>query len=249
MSQKTVQSVERALDILEYIANQNGAGVSEISRALNLNKSTAFGLIRTLVARHYLFKDEKTDTYYLTLRLSTLGNRDVLHQAVVGSARPYLEDLLAKYGETIHLVMATQQAVVYIDKLEGTKSIRVATKVGDSLPMHCTGVGKAILAFRTPSEIGDYIQKTRLPRYTPNTITEAEKLEEELSTVRQQGFAVDNEEIQTDVFCVAVPIPDYRGDVNYAFSISMPKFRATEPLVEQMTKDLLETAQKISVTF
>lgn len=249
MAQNSVQSVERAIDILEYIARNNGAGVSDIARALGLNKSTAFGLIKTLVGRHYLFKDEKTDTYYLTLRLSTLGNREVLHQAVVGSARPYLEKLLDKYGETIHLVTSTRDSVVYIDKLEGTKSIRVATQVGDSLPMHCTGVGKAILAFRDKEEVSAYIQNTKLPRFTANTITDPELLGEELAAVRLQGYAVDNEEIQPDVFCVAAPIHDYHGDVNYALSISMPKFRSSQDLTEQMAAEVRQTASKISATF
>ena len=243
-----IQSVERALDILEYIVTQHGAGVSEIARALNLNKSTAFGLIKTLEAKGYIYKLEN-DTYHVTLHLHSLAGQDVNAMAIVGYAQPYLEELLRKYGETVHLVRADANSVTYLVKLEGTKSIRVSTQVGATNPLYSTGVGKAILSTRSPAEVEDYLSNQHLLAFTPNTITDTDALNAELDKVRRQGYSLDNEEMHRDLFCVAAPIRDNQGRGEYAISISLPRYRAEKQLIEQMAADVMAAAKAVGAIY
>lgn len=245
MPQNPIQSVERALDILEYIAKHNGAGVTEISKSLNLNKSTTFGLIKTLAAKGYVYKSPTAETYHPTIRLHTLASYNSEQTSLVEIARPFLEDLLKKYGETVHLVDSTDTSVVYIAKLEGTKSVRVHTKVGDTLPLHCTGLGKVILAWRSAEEVAEYARVSGLPAMTPHTIVDLAALQKELSKTRQQGYAIDDEEVLTDIYCVAVPVHHQPENVRYAISIAMPKFRSEPGLTRQMAADLTKTAVSI----
>ena len=249
MAEKTIQSVSRALDILDYIANHSGAGISELSKALKLNKSTVFGLVKTLESKGYIYKDAKSENYELTLHLHSLAANVSDHQSIVGFARPHLEALNEAYGETIHLVEAQLSWVVYIDKLEGTQSIRVHTRIGDGLPVHCTGVGKAILANRPESAVEDYIRDNGLKVYTPNTITDKDNLLEELADIRIRGYSIDNEEVQLDVYCVAAAIRNPSGVPLYALSIAMPKFRADPALTVRTARDIMRTAQQIEKVF
>jgi IclR family KDG regulon transcriptional repressor len=174
MSNGKIQSVVRALNILEYISTKNGAGVSEIARELELNKSTAFGLIKTLESERYIVKDKNNDNYKIGLKLYSLSQNALNKSDFQEYVKPYLEDLSEKFGETIHLVVATENEGIYIDKIESTKSIRIHTQIGDKLPLHCTGVGKAIMAYKDKEQVDAYINDIGLKKYTDKTITDPE---------------------------------------------------------------------------
>ncbi len=246
---KGIQSVQRASNILEYIAYQGGAGISELSRELNLNKSTVFSLVKTLEQLGFVFKNEGTDTYQATYRLRTLADASQDPRSIISYAHTILKRLQQKYDETIHFVRNQGLEVVYLDKLESGKSIRIHSGVGGTMPLHCTGVGKAILAWQTPDKVENYIKSSGLPAMTSHSITKPDALREELRQIRAQGFSIDNEENQDDLYCIGMPVFGRDQDVHYAISLSMPKYRKDEVDLSEAVADLREASQEISKFF
>ncbi len=238
-----VQSVDRAFRILEYISSKNGAGVSEISRELDINKSTVFGLIKTLETLGYLTQSSKGSKYLLSYKFYSLSSKSVNSLPVIDAIKPYLLELNNKYKETVHLVIGTEGSIIYIDKLDGTQSISVFTKIGSELPLHCTGVGKAILALRENEQVNKYIDSYGLKTYTKNTITNKYKLLDEIYDIREKGYSIDNEETQNDLYCIAVGFKTEKEE--YALSISIPKFRIDKDLEKKIIDDLLIIKKKL----
>lgn len=249
MGQKNNQSVERAFMILETIAQEQGLGVTELSSRLDLNKSTAFGIIKTLANLGYILKDEETDKYHLGLKLKNLAELGAKGIGILDFAKPYLKPLSEKYGEIVHFVQAEDRVVLYMDKIESTRAIRVHTGIGSFMPMYCTGVGKAILATRTDDEIRAYAKEIDFRKHTENTILNVEDLLENIAQIRKQGYSVDDGEIQEELYCLAVAIENQAGEGQYALSISMPMFRKDHYDMQEMIEDLTNTKNKIEEFF
>jgi DNA-binding IclR family transcriptional regulator len=161
-------------------------------------------------------------------------------------AAPYIQELLDEMGETVHLVVIDKLEVLYIDKRESAQSLRIASMVGMRLPAHCTGVGKVLMAHLPPEKRRELIETKGLPRFTKNTLTDEEALEDELTRVRIQGFAIDNEEIMDSLRCVAAPIRDQTGKVISALSLSGPVSRLRGERFEEAIRRVTETASRIS---
>jgi DNA-binding IclR family transcriptional regulator len=137
-----------------------------------------------------------------------------------------MEELAARYQETIHLAVLDGTQAVYVDKLEGRQAVRVElTSLGARLYAHCSALGKVLLAYRSEEEVKNIIQTAGLPRFTDNTITEAEDLLQNLIKIRKQGYAYDMEEILVDLCCVGAPIHNHTGQVIAAISMSIPAYR------------------------
>jgi len=244
-----IQSIVRALDILEFCSKHKGAGVSDIARGLDLNKSTAFGIIKTLEYKGYLFKNDQTDNYHISLKIHSLANTAIESISIVDIVRPYLDELAAEYEETVHLVESMEMEVIYIDKRETNKPIRINTQIGNRLPMYCTGVGKAILSTMAEEEIDRYCESISFEPFTKNTINNAEKLKKELKKIRKIGYSLDDEEYQEDLFCVAVPIVNNSGNATNAISISIPKYRKSQSFEKEASQSLMAIAEKIEKNF
>jgi DNA-binding IclR family transcriptional regulator len=244
---KTIQSVERALDILESFDHfKQEFGVTELSKHLRLHKSTVHGIMTTLTHRGYLDQNLKTGGYRLGLKLFELG--EIVQEGIdlKTISEPFLEQLLEKFGETVHLVIMDHWEVVYIDKRESRQSMRIVSQVGKRLPAHCSGVGKSMLAWQAPEELDEFLRLKGLPRLTAKTITDEHQFREELARIRQQGYAVDNEEITEGLRCVAAPIFNHSGEVAGAMSIAGPTVRMTEDRIQQIIDNVVRTAGAIS---
>ncbi|NMA93083.1 MAG: IclR family transcriptional regulator [Clostridiales bacterium] len=249
MAQKNNQSVERAFLILETIADREGIGVADIAREVALNKSTAFGIIKTLSNLGYIFKDETTDKYHISLKLKELGEKGSAGVGILEFAKPYLEELSRKYGEIIHFVQAEENAVLYLDKIESTRAIRIYTGIGGIMPLYCTAVGKAILSTRTEEELSDYFNNVKLDKYTKNTITTKDGLLKEIAESKRRGFAIDNGENHEDLYCVAIAVCNRQDQGSHAISISLPLFRKDNYNLDEMVNDLRRTRDKIEKYF
>lgn len=249
MAQKNNQSVERAFQILETIAKEKGLGVTDISTRLALNKSTAFGIIKTLANLGYLLKDEETEKYHLSFKLKEMAKQGTSGIELVDYTKPFLKKLSEKYGEIIHFVQAEDHVVLYLDKIESTRPIRVHTGIGGFMPMYCTGVGKAILATKTDEEIREYTKDLVFEKHTENTITDIESLLDNIHEIRKQGYSIDNGEVQDELYCLAMAIENERGEGQYAISISMPMFRKDSYSKEEMIDDLIKTKNNIERFF
>ena len=244
---KNIQSVERAFAILESFQQSDDGerSVKEISEALGLNKSTAFGLINTLTSLGYLQQNEKNQKYYLGLRLLNFSNIIKVQNRIIRIVHPYLEQVSRKYGETAHCAMERNGYVIYVDKVESSGSITINSHIGTQNYMHCTGVGKCILAY-LPQEAQERVLSAPLVTKTFNTITNSEQLREELRKVREQGYAMDNEEEAIGLSCVAVPVFSASNKVVCAISISGMTPRIQLAIKGNLLQDLKMAADAIS---
>ncbi|MFJ5624715.1 IclR family transcriptional regulator [Peribacillus loiseleuriae] len=242
-----VKSVDRALTIITLVSKRKeGVGVTELASNLEINKSSIFRLLRTLVKHGFIEQDLETKKYrlgykYLELSSMLLESIDLRTQA-----KPFLEELESHTNEVIHLVVYDQGEVVYIEKIEGNETLRTHSQVGRRAPMHCTSVGKVILAHLPLNEILDIIDKNGLPKHTEQTITDKELFIQELGKIKNQGFGTEVEENETGITCVAVPIFDNQKKVVAAVSISGPSTRMSAERLIVIRPILMDIGKKIS---
>lgn len=243
----TVQSVERALDILELLSQyEKGLSIKEISIKSELHKSTVHRLLGTLIEKGYVSQDKLTSHYYVTLKLYRLGSRRVENTDLIQICKPYLQKLGQLTGEVVHLVLREDIHVVYVDKVESTQTIRMHSRIGNRNPLYSTGVGKAILATLPEEEVLDVWSRSEISKLTPYTITDQAHLDQELKTISKEGYAKDNEENELGVRCVAAAILNKDGVGDAAISISAPLQRMSEEKVSQYALYLKETCGEIS---
>lgn len=245
-SKVLIQSVERAIQILNCFKRSAELGVSEIAAELSLNKSTAFGLINTLAAYGFLEQVDQTKKYRLGVRLFELGSLAISRFDVRKEAKELCMPLAEKYGVELHLASHSAGEVVYIDKFDRGDSLISSSNVGKRCPMHCTGVGKAMLAYLSREYLDRYVLSAPLVKLTEHTITEKDRLLEELADVKKSGIAVDREEIERGLTCVAAPIFNYKGEPQLAISLSFPYGKIYDADVEEVKADLLSCTRKLS---
>ncbi|GAB6156222.1 IclR family transcriptional regulator [Desulfosporosinus burensis] len=244
-----VRSVAKALMILNVLAeHQREMSLGDIAKEMQLAKSTAYGLLATLRDFGYIEQSPLDGKYRLGIRLFEVGNIVANSWDVRRVAAPFIQTLVDGLGETVHLVVLDKGEVLYIDKRESTKSLRIVSQVGTRLPAHCTGVGKVFLANLPIDEVRRIIATKGLSRYTKNTITDFSRLEEELNLVRKQGYAMDNEEIMESLRCVAVPLRDHTGKVCAAISVSGPSSRFDGGQLESIVNLMVRIGQEISTS-
>jgi len=241
-------SIEKAFKILS-VFSQNGKfelGVGEISRILKMHKTTVSRFLRSMEKIGVVEKNEETGKYRLGLKLYELGNSVSLKKIMVDRARIHLEDLHWYLNETVHFATLKNGEVVYLDKIIADRNFVIISEVGKRLPAHCTGLGKAMLAFLPESEVKRIIKEKGLKKFTKNTITNRKKFFEELEKIRERGYAIDNEEIEEGLRCIAAPIFNGEGKVIASVSISGPSSRINEQTYDEYSKYVIKTAKFIS---
>ena len=216
-----VQSVERALMIIEVLAEKGSSmSLTQISQQLGWPKSTIHGLLSTLRDYDYITQSEEDGRYWFGARLFELGNQVARSWDIRDAALPAMKRLNGEFGETVHLGMEDKGEVLYLEKIEADDLVSIMSDVGVRLPMHCSGLGKVLLAQKSKAELHHFVNTKGLPAFTARTITSLPKLEQELERIRSQGYAVDDGEIMEGLRCVAAPIADLNGRVRYAISVS-----------------------------
>lgn len=221
MAEKSgVQSVERIFALIEQLAaHPAGASLQRLAQDTGLAKSTVHRLLASLVGLGYVVQEGGTGRYRLTLKMFELSSGIVNSMDIMGVAKAHLERLAQRTGEAVHLVIRDGQDIVYIYKTENGP-MRMSSRVGLRSPLYCTGVGKAILATLPSEEVAEIWSHSQLKKLTVRTVTELPQLQAQLAEVRANGYAVDDEENELGVRCVAVAIPGADGRAESAFSIS-----------------------------
>ncbi|WP_432406546.1 IclR family transcriptional regulator [Wukongibacter sp. M2B1] len=243
-TKNTIQSVDRAIQILKLFEDHEELGVTEISKRLSLHKSTTFGLITTLESNNMLEKNELTNKYRLGMELFCLGTK--VNSGLRQTAYPYLEKLVALYSETVNLVILEYPYVVYLEKVESSHSMRISTAIGEIRPLYCTAVGKALLANMTDDKIREYIDSIELKKHTPNTIVNSKILQMNLEKIRKLGYSTESEELEVGLCCIAAPIFNHIGKAFAAISVSGPVSRMGEDMLENISKTLTQFTREIS---
>ena len=242
-----MKSIKKAVEVLEALAQrENGAGITQLSKELNLPKSTIHQILSTLKSARFIEQNPEDKKYHLGLRIFELGNIVQSQLQLRKIAYPYLYSLSKKTNETSYLVVLEGKRIVYIDCVESTARLRAHPVFGDRVPLHCTGVGKAIMAFLPEVKIHEIIHEDGLERFTENTITDPQILQQELKKVRKRGYAIDNIEHEEGIRCVGAPIRNHRKEVFAGISVSGPSQRFDPPRIQTMSQLVIETAEDIS---
>ena len=242
-----IKVLNKTFSILEILLQHGSAmNMTEISKKLGLYPSTIHRILDTLKHWGYVEQDSNTQKYQLGLKLLELGMAIINQTDLVREASPYLKELAKQSNETVHLGVLEEGEVLYLAKEESSQTIRMISYVGKRAPLYCTALGKVLLTYIPEEERKKILGGKVLPHLTENTITDKRELEKELSKIREQCFALDREENEKDIYCVAAPIRNYQGKVIAAISISSPIFRIGKNTQNSLRKALLETSKKIS---
>jgi IclR family transcriptional regulator, KDG regulon repressor len=236
-----IQSLARGLKILEFLGQaEAGVSVTELAERLGVDKASASRLVATLVHYGYAEKDEQTRRYRLGAQVVSLSRSLLAHIPLREAAKPFLRQLMESTGECAHLAVASQGKVLYIDQVESPATLRVNAQVGTLNPLHCTALGKVLLAF------GDLEMPPTLVPFTPNTLTDPIRLRTNLELVRAQGYALDDEEFDLGVRCIAVPVFAFHGNVVGSIGISGPATRVTHTRLPELASRVVAIGQALS---
>lgn len=242
-----IKSVDRALTIITLVSkHKEGVGVTELASDLEINKSSIFRLLSTLVKHGFIEQNPETKKYRLGYKYLELGSMLLESIDFRTQAKPFLEELNSHINEVIHLVVYDQGEVVYIEKLDGNETLRTHSRVGRRAPLHCTSVGKVILSHLPSDEIVALIDKNGLPKHTEHTITDKDVLLQELKKIKDQGYGTEVEENESGITCIAAPIFDNRKKITAAVSISGPSMRMSDEILTEIRPILIEIGKKIS---
>ena len=245
--QETLKSVEKALQILEAFSIRHPElSVAELEKMLSLPKVSVYRFLRVLLRKGFISQNPQTRKYRLGIKVFELGSVVLRNMELRKTAFPLIEELARNSGETVHLGILEGKEAVSIEGAESGHSLRTSVPIGKRVCLHSTGIGKAILAFLEDDEIEEIIEEQGLPRFMPNTITDPNVLKQELQTIRARGYAVDNEENEPGVRCVAAPILDSSSHIIASISISGPSVRIMDEKIPELAEMVVETSQKIS---
>lgn len=247
VTKNPVQSAERIFQVAEMLAEHGEMGLMEISAALGLHKSTVHRLLMSLVYMGYAKQDAETQKYMLSYKIVSMAGKILDRMDILKVAKPYMERLSDLSGETVHLVQREENNILYIYKIEAkVGTIRMVSHVGMVHPMYCSGVGKAIMATLPEKEVKQIWNESIIEKKTEHTITDYEEMKRVLAEVRECGYALDDEENEQGVRCIAASLRDYHNEVRYAFSISGPVSRMTRERVEELSVDVKKVQEELS---
>ncbi len=242
-----VRSLEKTISILDALRDASEPmGVTELSVALGLTVNAVYRHLDTLHWYDLVEQDPRTLKYILGTHLIEYGARAIQRLSFGEKARPYLEQLASKTDETVNLCILRGGEALFIDKIESQEFLRMVTHLGARVPLHCTSIGKAMLAYLPEEEQKTILEAQPLTRYTPNTITDVATLKAHLQMIRSQGYAVDNEEYLPGVRCIAAPILGHDQSAMAAVSVSGPTTRLTSDHVQAVASCVRKAAREIS---
>lgn len=214
-------SATKAFAILEYLAGAvSPKDLGVISADLHMNKSTTYRFLATLCSLGYVIQNPENSRYGLGPKIVWLSSKFLEGIDLRALARPFLETLVEKSRETVHLAILDNYEVAYIDKVDGFQPVKMASQTGGRMPAHSTGLGKALLAHLDEFHWWEYIKNIGLKAYTPNTIHDPDTFIDHLRLTRERGYAIDNSENEKGIRCIAVPVFDHTGQTIAAISIS-----------------------------
>lgn len=243
-----IKPLNNALDLLEqFDGDRDELGVTELSQRLDLHKNNVFRLLATLETGGYIEQNMATENYRLGLKNLELRQAFIRHLGFVRPVRPFLEEIVEKCNETAYVGTIRQNSALYVDVEEANQIVKVANRVGWRIPIHCTAIGKAQIAYASEEELEKLGILNHMERFTPHTIVSGDEFLKHIGEVAKRGYAVDNEEYHVGLRCVGVPVRDYSGRVVGGISVSGPSYRMTdEVLKETIIPIVTEAGEKVS---
>lgn len=243
-STSTVQSVDRAVAILEILARSGEVGVTELARELGVHKSTAFRLVAALERRDLVEQNAGRGKYRLGTGILRLAGATTSRLDLVQESRAVSRALAQKSGETVNIAVLSDGAALYMDQVAGSSALQPHNWVGQRIPLHATSNGKVLLSTLERTEVARQVPTLRA--YTANTITTFDGLMRELDEVRTRGYAIAIDELEIGLTALAAPIRNVHGEVMASMSISGPTFRLDARRVPQMSEAVVDAAREVS---
>jgi len=240
----SVQSVDRALTILELLARDGEAGVTDIAAELGVHKSTAFRLLATLESHRMVEQDGDRGRYRLGVGNLRLAGATTARLDLVTEARPVCRQLAADTGETVNITVRSETSALYLDQVAGSSALQSHNWVGQHIPLHATSNGKVLISELNDAELKAAVRE--LPRLTDKTVKKRTELKAQLEHIREVGYAVVVDELEVGLTAAAAPIRNAHGDIVASMSISGPTFRLTDERLEETVPLLLAAAIEVS---
>jgi len=240
-------SLDKALTLIDALSQLGRAGIKILAQATGFPPPTVHRLLAVLAQKSYVRQDSQTKEYLLSVRLLELGAKVRGQLDLITLSRPFMKEIMESSGETVNLVVFDNFEAVYVEQETNTRAmLRMFTRVGARVPLYCSGVGKAYLAAQDVAKALEYFEAQPKTRHTDRTIIDPKTFLDELATIRGQGYAVDNEEMEAGVRCAAALIRQFKGQVAGAMSISGPSARLTLEKVAEMGLVLKRVTSSIS---
>ena len=239
-----MSAVERTMLILETLSKAEAINLENMAKMTALPKATLLRFLSSLISLGYVYRDS-ADQYHLTLKMFMVGSRSLSHIDLVSTAKPFAKKLSQKLGETVHMGILEDDEAVYVLKEESSYTLRMYSRVGKIIPLYCTAIGKVFLSEMSEEELDGYLSTHTLKPFTPKSLDES-GLRAELHEIRSRGWAIDREEHEENIVCIASPIRDYSGKAVAAISASWPVFRFCGEDLDKNASLVSETAGEIS---
>ncbi len=237
----------RLFQIIEFLANaRDWVSLRTMARELHISAASAYRTLNSLKEIGYVRQDSQDAKYQLTLKIAGISAQVLDNVQLRQIAHPFLQELTSQTNETTHLAVLEDIEIVYIDKVDNSQAIRMRSRVGQRGYLHCTAVGKSMLAFIPEPQRETVFSRLKLQPLTENTITDPELFREHLSKIRHQGYAVDDEENEVGIRCIGSPIFDHAGRITGALSISGWTITMTRERIPQLASQIIQSCQKIS---
>ena len=245
MEEVKVKSLYKAIKLLDFFTiDSPERGISELAELSGMLKSSVHNIVTTFEACGFLEKNPQNSKYRLGIKMLQLNNTLYTTNDLRNTVRPYMEKAGSFCNECVYFAVPSDIEIVYLDAVYPNGIMAGRSVIGIKAPMYCTGIGKTIMAHMEPEQI-DKVIKAGLASFTPNTITEREKMLKELALIRERGYAIDNMEHEYGIKCVAVPIRNIRGNEVAAMSVSGPSLRFTEEKIAEYAKFLKNISDEL----
>lgn len=241
------QSINRMFDILEALAiSTTEMSLTRLQQELQLPLSTVHRLLQALIERGYVEKNDASGLYSPGLKIIEVAEAAKRNSRfeLCRTVRPFLQRLTDQSGETSNLVVLRNYTIVYIEQVSSPRSVRMFTEVGHNAPLYCTGAGKAILSRLSKEDLDAYLTTIKLDQLTPHTSSSVDAVKREVALVRKRGYAVDNEEFEVGVRCIAAPIIDFTGRCVGAISVSGPTSRISSERAKSLGAEVLDLSMQ-----
>ncbi|MFY0312602.1 HTH-type transcriptional regulator BhcR [Leisingera sp. D0M16] len=242
----TIQSLDRALDVLDALAGASGMTLTELSTALDQSAATMYRVLSTLEARQIVEMEPQSQTWHIGAMAFRLGSAFLRRSSVIERARPVMRELMEATGETSNLGIERGGDVMFVSQVETHESIRAFFPPGTTSPMHASGIGKALLSCFGEDQLSRFLRGRTLQEFTKKTLTSAEALREDLAQIRSRGWSFDDEEKAPGMRCVAAPVFGMQGEVLAGISVSGPTARMPDARINEIGALVRGAAEKLS---
>ncbi len=243
-----IKSLAKSIQVLECFLNETELGVTQISERLGLYKSNVHDILSTFEQLGYVSKNDVTNRYCLTLKMLSFSHTITNAMGFRKTVYPHMQQLASELNETIYLGVFEGNEVVYLDVAYPQNVPTTRAMLGDRAPLYCTGLGKAILSFMRPEQVAEGMPTEFVP-YTANTISSEQAMRQEMVTIHERGYSIDDMEHEFGIKCVAVPILDSSGHAVAALSASGPSLRFDQESIPYYAKKLKRTSKQIQGFF